>query len=92
MTVAISAIWIGATVIARHRAQAAADLAALAAARRLAAGPDTACQEAAVIGESMGAVIRGCEIVGLDVVVTLGVRVGGPVRAEARASARAGPV
>lgn len=92
VTVAVGAIWIGAAVIARHRAQAAADLAALAAAQRLAAGPDAACGEAAGIGRSMGAVMRGCEVVGLDVVVTLGLRVGGPVRAEARASARAGPV
>jgi secretion/DNA translocation related TadE-like protein len=46
----------GASAI-RHRADAAADLAALAAA---AAGPVTGCQRAAVVAEASGASLLGC--------------------------------
>ncbi|BBU20638.1 hypothetical protein MYXE_04270 [Mycobacterium xenopi] len=39
--------YLGSVVVARHRAQAAADLAALAAAARVSAGADVACARAA---------------------------------------------
>ena len=40
LAITVGGVYIGSAVIARHRAQAAADLAALAAAARLPAGPD----------------------------------------------------
>ena len=44
--------YLGSAVVARHRAQAAADLAALAAAAGLAAGPETACVHAEAVAAS----------------------------------------
>ena len=76
--------YIGSAVISRHRAQAAADLAALAAAARLPAGTDAACGEASVIADAMGVGVADCGVDELDVVVTIQA---GP----ARAAARAGP-
>ena len=80
-------------MIARHRAQAAADLAALAGAQRLPAGPEQACRQANVLAAAMNAAVAGCDVDGLDVVVTIEVAVGfarGPL-GPARAGARAGP-
>ena len=83
--------YLGSAVVARHRAQAAADLAALAAAARLAAGPETACAQATAVADRMRASSAGCAVDDLDVVVTIEVRlvVGG--WGSARAAARAGP-
>lgn len=83
--------YLGAAVVARHRAQAGADLAALAAAARLAAGPGPACAQATVVAREMRTIVTGCAVDDLDVVVTVEVRlaVGGWDRA--RAAARAGP-
>ena len=75
---------IGSAVVARHRAQAAADLASLAAAARLPEGVEAACGRAAVIADAMHAVVADCAVDDLDVVVT--VRAG-----KAQAAARAGP-
>lgn len=85
---------VGAAVLTRHRAQAAADLAALAAAGRLADGIQSACAQAGSVAGAMGAAVARCELDGLDVVVAVEAPVGfgrwtlGP----ARAAARAGPV
>jgi secretion/DNA translocation related TadE-like protein len=87
------AVVVGTAVIARHRAQSAADLAALAAAGRLAAGQATACGWAASLANSMHASVAGCVVQDLDVIVTVDVPV--PLSrwgiGSARASARAGP-
>ena len=91
VSVTYGGIWLGSVVVAQHRAQAAADLAALAGARSLAAGADAACRQVAAVSEAMRAAVHHCSIERLDVVVAVGVRVGGPVAALARASARAGP-
>jgi secretion/DNA translocation related TadE-like protein len=81
---------LGATVIARHRAQSAADLAAHAAAVGLAAGRQSACAQASSVTAAMGAVLSGCAIEGADAVVSVQVATG--VRHwRAAASARAGP-
>lgn len=88
----LGGIWASAAVLSRHRAQAAADLAALAAARRLAEGPDVACREASALAAVMGARVHHCTVERLDVVVTAGVAMAGPFGGEARAAARAGPV
>ena len=63
--------YLGSAVIARHRAQAAADLAALAAAVHLAAGVDAACTQAFALARAMRAVVTECVVEDLDVVVTV---------------------
>lgn len=87
----LGGVHLGATVLARHRAQSAADLSVLAAAGWLPAGYEAACTGAVRVSGAMGAIVRGCEIDGLDVSVSVTVAVGGWVGSEARASARAGP-
>lgn len=84
LAVTIGGCYLASAVIARHRAQAAADLAALAAAARLPDGSGVACGEASLIADAMGVGVADCVVDGLDVVVTITV---GP----ARAAARAGP-
>lgn len=76
---------LGSAVVARHRAQAAADLAALAAAARLAEGVEVACGQASVVTHAMNVVVADCSVDNLDVVVTI-------QAGKARAAARAGPV
>lgn len=83
----------GAAVVARHRAQSAADLAALAGAADLGAGADAACAQAAVLATAMETVLVACTVEGLDVVLTVQASAalrffGAP---SARAVARAGP-
>jgi secretion/DNA translocation related TadE-like protein len=83
--------YLGSAVVARHRAQAAADLAALAAAARLPAGPETACAQATVVARKMRVDGIHCAVDGLDAVVTIEVRVAIGGWGRARAAARAGP-
>ncbi|MHA3019018.1 Rv3654c family TadE-like protein [Mycobacterium sp. BMJ-28] len=81
---------LGSAVIARHRAQAAADLAAHAAATGLAAGRQFACAQAASVATAMGTALSSCAVDGLDAVVAVEADTG--VRHwRARAWARAGP-
>lgn len=88
LCVAGAGAYLGAVVVARHRAQAAADLAALAAAARLPAGAEAACARATAVAREMRAEEAGCVVDELDVVVTVRVPVLG---GAARAAARAGP-
>lgn len=90
-SIAVAGIWLSAVVIARHRAQAAADLAALNAAARMPAGPAEACRQADALSRAMGASVRSCVIEQLDVIVVVSVPVGGRITRDAKASARAGP-
>ncbi|MEU8513239.1 Rv3654c family TadE-like protein [Kitasatospora sp. NPDC048722] len=89
---------VGAVVVARHRAEAAADLAALAAADRLFLDPDGGCGRAVGIVAAQGAGLVSCVLDRDDdaVEVVAEVPVAGlPVRlpvGPARARARAGPV
>jgi secretion/DNA translocation related TadE-like protein len=83
---------LGSAVVARHRAQSAADLAALAAAARLRRGPAAACQGALGVSRAMGAELADCTVADLDVVIAVVVAAGGPVGGRAHAFARAGPV
>jgi secretion/DNA translocation related TadE-like protein len=94
VAVTTGALCLGSAVIARHRAQAAADLAALAAARRLADGPDAACAQATAIARAMKSAIAQCTVDGVDVVVAANVLVtlGKLGMGTASASARAGPL
>ncbi|ORA09184.1 helicase [Mycobacterium angelicum] len=84
-----AAAYLGAAVVARHRAQSAADLAALAGAAWLPHGPTPACARATAVGREMRVTATRCVVDALDVVVTVEVAVafGG----AARAAARAGP-
>jgi len=82
--------YLGSVVVARHRAQAVADLAALAAAARLPSGAGAACARATVVARQMRADDTRCEVDGLDVVITVGVGVA--FVGVAIAAARAGPV
>ncbi len=82
--------YLGSAVVARHRAQAAADLAALAAAARLPSGAQAACARATVVAREMRVDDARCEVDDLDVVVTVRVMV--VFACAASAAARAGPV
>ena len=86
--------YLGAAVVARHRAQAAADLAVLAAASVVAAGPAAACEQAGEVARRMHSAVTACRVEDLDVVLTVevAVAVGHWNAGPARASARAGPV
>jgi secretion/DNA translocation related TadE-like protein len=94
LAITIGGVYIGSAVIARHRAQAAADLAAVAAAMRLAAGTGAACSQASALARAMGAAVARCVVEDLDVVITVETRVplGRIGVGPARATARAGPV
>lgn len=91
---ALAGAAVGSARVARHQAQVAADLAALAGAARALDGPDAACSRATVIASANGAHITMCTLDGLDLLVSVTVpvaRLPGPAR-TAQASARAGPI
>ncbi|WP_246585239.1 Rv3654c family TadE-like protein [[Mycobacterium] fortunisiensis] len=94
IVIAAAGAYLGAAVTARHRAQAAADLAALGAAGGLVSGPDAACAQAGRLAGLMRSELAVCRVDGLDVVVEVSVPVqlGRWGAGPARASARAGPV
>lgn len=85
---------VGVVVVARHRAQAAADLAALTAAGELERGADVGCVEAGEIARRMGARVQECAVVQWDATVTVerNVPMGLFGKRTVRAVARAGPV
>jgi secretion/DNA translocation related TadE-like protein len=91
LTVTGGAGYLGAAVVARHQAQAAADLAALAGAARVPAGPESACAQAGVVALAMRAQAAACAVYNLDVVVTVEVGLAVSRWGNARAAARAGP-
>lgn len=84
---------VGAAVIARHRAQSAADLAVLAAAGRIASGQGEACAWATSVAAANHAAVTACTVAELDVIVAIEVAVplGRLGMGAARAAARAGP-
>lgn len=93
LTVTCGVGCLGSVIAARHRAQAAADLAALAGAAALPAGPAAACRTAAVLIDRMRATPTGCVVENLDVVVTARIPVVfGVGSLDTEATARAGPV
>jgi secretion/DNA translocation related TadE-like protein len=96
---AVAALGVAGAIAARHRAEAAADLAALAAAGRLLLDPGEACAQAAAIASAQGATLQSCAIRADaqedSVVVEVSVPSPGdliPGLPPARARARAGPV
>jgi secretion/DNA translocation related TadE-like protein len=99
----MSVIWLAAVLAttaggvraARHRAHAAADLAALAASSHAAAGPAAACRWAAMVAAGSSGRLSACGLRGhvVDVTVTVAVRGPAPLgRMRVIARARAGPI
>lgn len=85
---------VGSAVIARHQAQAAADLAALAAADvLLGRSPGPPCVVAAAVASRNGAELDQCAVTGREVIVRAKVRPATTIAAvgDAAATARAGP-
>lgn len=93
MVLTCAGMIVGSAVVARHRAQAAADLAALSAAGHLGEGPHAACASASSVAAGMYARLSACTVDVLDVVVTVDVPVnlGRWGIQVAHAAARAGP-
>ena len=96
LLLAAAAIEIGGAVTARHRAQSAADLAALAAAGQVVLGVD-GCAAARRLADRNGGRLTGCSLEGADVLVQvevafpLGLPLGSVGLGPAVAVARAGP-
>nr|WP_189248586.1 Rv3654c family TadE-like protein [Streptosporangium pseudovulgare] len=99
----VAAVWavaaalmaVGAARVGRHRAQSAADLSALAAARLAFVVPDRGCARAEALARANGAEVTGCAvgqdgIADIQVTVRLSLPVLGP--RPITALARAGPV
>ncbi|APE37937.1 pilus assembly protein TadE [Nocardia mangyaensis] len=85
---------VGVAVVARHRAQAAADLGALAAAGVLVEGPEAGCARATELARRMGARVARCVVEHWDVEVTVEVTVTLGIfgNRTVGVAARAGPV
>jgi secretion/DNA translocation related TadE-like protein len=83
-----------AAVVTRHRAESAADLAALAAASWAVAGEERACAQARWVAEQMGVGLRSCRLSSLDALVEVVAEPAGVLGefGGAAAKARAGPV
>ncbi|OLT35640.1 pilus assembly protein TadE [Rhodococcus sp. CUA-806] len=94
LVVVIAVVHVGSAVSARHRAQSAADLSALAAAGALGRGVADACAAGGVIVERMRGVMSSCVVEDWDVVVevTITLPLGQFGVRDAVAAARAGPV
>lgn len=91
VAITLAGVQIGSAVVARHRAQASADMAALAAAVWLPHGSESACRQAAAVSRAMGAALSSCHVDELDVVVGVDVATGRLLGGRAHAAARAGP-
>jgi secretion/DNA translocation related TadE-like protein len=86
-------LYLGAAVLARHRAEVAADAGALAGAIVVLDGADAACTAASRVVEANGGELRSCALDGADVLIAVGVEARlGPLGRSATARARAGPV
>lgn len=94
LAIVVAAVHLGGVVVARHQAESAADLAALAGAGRVVAGERAACERAAEIIERMRVHLGSCRVHGWDVLVEVSARPPGPMGrfGVAKARARAGPV
>ena len=85
---------VGAATLARHRAETAADLGALAGAREAVRGRDVACARAGAVVAGNGARLVGCSVEGWTVTVITATACGcmPSVSGGAAGRARAGPV
>lgn len=89
----VVAVQLGAAVVTRHRAAAAADLAALAAAAHVIGGPGQACATARRVTDRMVVRLTSCELDEWDATVRVEASPPGLLGrfGTARATARAGP-
>ena len=87
------ALQLGSAMITRHRVEAAADLAALAAAAHAVSGTPQACGRARRVAENMAVRLTACEVRGWEVSVRAEAAPPGFLArfGMARATARAGP-
>jgi secretion/DNA translocation related TadE-like protein len=94
MTLATVITYLGAAVITRHRAESAADLAALAGAAHAVSGEAVACERARWVASRMGGELVVCVQRQWNVAVQVAVRPPGLIGdfGSALASAAAGPV
>lgn len=94
LTIAMVVFTLAAAIEARHRAQTAADAAALAGAMRATQGPAPACERAAELASANDTTIRDCELSGLDVTVAVSTPLPGPLErfGPIVRHARAGPI
>ncbi len=87
------AVQLGAVLLARHRAQVAADLAALAGAALVLRGEQAACNRAIELVYANKAELVSCEVIGADLLVRVSFQVrAGPLLGAGTGRARAGPV
>ncbi|GAA3994886.1 hypothetical protein GCM10022247_13300 [Allokutzneria multivorans] len=86
-------IGLGSAQVQRHRAEAAADLAALAAAGQALAGTVAPCRAAERVGARMAVVVTSCRLDGWDALVEVRAVPNGPLPfvVPVVARARAGP-
>ncbi|SDN33485.1 helicase/secretion neighborhood TadE-like protein [Allokutzneria albata] len=93
LSVLVLLIGLGSALIHRHRAEAAADLAALAAAGQAASGVAASCRAAERVAARMGVAITSCRLDGWDALVEVRARANGPLPfvVPVVARARAGP-
>ena len=93
VSMAVFALHLGAAMVARHQAESAADLAALAGATEVIEGEQYACAQASRVTDRMRVQLASCQLHGLDVLVDVTARpsgwLGGLGAATGRA--RAGP-
>lgn len=94
MSLTVFGLHLGGAILARHQAESAADLAALAAAGRVLAGERQACDQARVVSGRMRVRLVSCSARGWQIRVQVAVRPAGPLArlGDATAQARAGPV
>jgi secretion/DNA translocation related TadE-like protein len=91
ITGSVGVMTVGGAILARHRAQAAADFGALAGAVRATGGSAVACSRARELVVANGARMVSCEVDGLDVIIHTELDARGGF-GTARGAARAGPV
>ncbi len=93
LVIVVGVVHVGSAVGGRHRAQAAADLSALAAAGALDRGIVDACAAGRVVVERMDGVMTSCVVKDWDVVVEVSITLplGRFGLRDATAAARAGP-
>jgi len=94
LAITVLGLQLGAAAGVRHRAEAAADLAALAAAAHATAGVDGACARARRVADAMAARLTDCRLSGWDALVEVHAAAAIPlvVPGDAIGRARAGPV
>jgi secretion/DNA translocation related TadE-like protein len=91
--VAVFGLYLGEAMVARHHAESAADLAALAGAGQVLLGEFSACTQTRRVTEGMRVRLVSCQLRGTDVLVEVSAHPPGWLAAfgSATAQARAGP-